>query len=437
MLRIESIEPGSYAAEMGLEAGDRLLSINGQPIDDVLDYHLNIAAARVQLEILRQDDEVWDFDLEKQAEEDIGIDVEHPQPRQCQNQCLFCFVHQLPKGLRRTLYIKDEDYRFSYLYGSYITLTNLNETDLERIIEHRLSPLYISVHAIEQSVRETLLGVVPPEIAPLLLRLTTAGIELHCQVVLCPGINDAEVLSQTIEFLAGLMPQVLSLAVVPVGLTEHRGNLPELKKVSRKDAQVCLEQILSYQRKYLAEKGKRFVFPADEIYLLAEQEIPPFDEYESFPQIENGVGMIAQFRQQALEVLLEAEPVSVKKVTLVTGSSFVNELQTFVDRLSLRTGVEFDIVAVKNVFFGEDITVAGLLTGRDLMQQLAGKDLGDALLIPDVMLKEAEPIFLDDLRVSDLQVQLQVPVITIESSPWGLLEGLEHLGGDPVEIVHC
>ncbi|MDA3904143.1 MAG: DUF512 domain-containing protein, partial [Desulfuromusa sp.] len=308
MIRIESVDSEGYAAEIGLLAGDRVLSINGHEIIDLVDYHLHIETDRLLLEVLRENDDLWELDLEKEPLEDIGLTVEHPQPHQCGNQCLFCFVHQLPKGLRRTLYIKDEDYRFSYLYGSYITLTNLNEIDLQRIIHDQLSPLYISVHATDHALREKLLGAKIPEIFPLLKRLVAAGIELHCQVVLCPGVNDGAALKQTIEDLSSLYPQVASLAVVPVGLTQYREKLPQLKKVTRQDATTCLKLIHQYQQDFLLHYDHRFVFPADEFYLLAEQPIPPFAEYEDYPQIENGVGMISQFRQQEEEVLLETEP---------------------------------------------------------------------------------------------------------------------------------
>jgi len=437
MLKIDSIEPGSYAAEMGLQDGDLLLSINDQEINDIIDYHLAIEAETLQLEVLHED-EIWELELEKEPEEDLGLAVEHPQPHQCGNQCLFCFVHQLPKGMRRTLYVKDEDYRFSYLYGSYITLTNLSDADMERIITRHLSPLYISVHAVDHPVREYLLGANVPDISELILRLTASGIELHCQVVLCPGINDGAVLDRTIDFLAGLMPQVKSLAVVPVGLTAHRKHLPALEKVTPEAASRCLEQIHQYQQKFLAEKGQRFVFPADEFYLLAGEEFPPASAYEEFPQIENGVGLIARFRQQGVEVLLEAEALEPGVVTLVSGRSFASELQTFAERLTLRTGVKLNVVAVDNDFFGSDITVAGLITGRDLITQLQGQELGDALLLPEVVLRDGEEVFLDDLSVADLRRELGLPVVVIESSPWGILEGLESLTGDDrIEIVHC
>ena len=435
MIKVESVESDSYAAELGLLAGDRLLSINGHEITDLVDYHLHIETNHILLEVLREDDELWELDLEKEAQEDLGLTVEHPQPLQCGNQCLFCFVHQLPKGMRRTLYIKDEDYRFSYLYGSYITLTNLDETDLQRIIRDKLSPLYISVHATDHNLREKLLGAKVPEILPLLKRLASAGIELHCQVVFCPGLNDGKALQQTIEDLWQLYPQVASLAVVPVGLTKYRKKLPQLKKMTQQDAIFCLEMIHQYQQKFLFEHSCRFIFPADEFYLLAGQKLPSFADYEDFPQLENGVGLIAQFRQQVTEVLLEAELLELDRVILVTGCLFQNELANFAENLSLQTGVKLDVIAIKNDFFGSDVTVAGLITGADLLSQLQGLSLGDGVLIPDVMLKDGGQLFLDDMRIEDISLSLQVPVIAVENSPWGILDGLELLGTGAVEII--
>jgi len=337
MLRVESVESGGYAAELGLLAGDRLLSINGHEITDLVDYHLYIGSERLVLTVLKEDDDLWELDLEKGVHEDLGIQVVHPQPRQCGNQCLFCFVHQLPKGMRKTLYIKDEDYRFSYLYGTYITLTNLSENDLQRIIRDKLSPLYISVHATDPLLREELLGVKVPEILPLLTRLTSAGIELHCQVVLCPGINDGAALKETIENLASFHPQLLSIAIVPVGLSQFRERLPQLKKVTAGEAISCLSLIHKYQQDFLLRYETRLVFPADEFYLLAEQQIPPYTDYEDFPQIENGVGLIAQFQHQAAEVLLEAESLELDKITIVTGQLFYDKLIEFAEQFSLQT----------------------------------------------------------------------------------------------------
>ncbi|SHI73917.1 putative radical SAM enzyme, TIGR03279 family [Malonomonas rubra DSM 5091] len=436
MLRIESVLPGSYAAEFGLDPGDQLLAINRQEIGDLIDYHQALKQEDLLLEVMRQDGELWELELEKAPEEDLGLQLEHPQPLQCGNQCVFCFVHQLPKGMRRSLYIKDEDYRFSYLYGSYITLSNLQEEDFQRIIAQQLSPLYISVHATDDELRSRLLGCQSPPILPLLKRLTDAGIELHTQVVVCPEWNDGDALDKTISDLAAFYPQIASLAVVPVGLTDHRNNLPQLRKLTSVEAGKLLFQIEQHQQKFLEEKGSRFVFVADEIYLQAGAEIPELSFYEDLSQIENGVGLIAQFRQQEAEVLLEIEPLPLQKVTLVTGTSFAGELRNFTERLEIRTGLELPVRVVENRFFGNQVTVTGLLTGADLLAQLGDYDLGDGVLLPEVMLKADEPVLLDDLSIDELGEKLGVPVIAVESSPWGILDGLEELASAG-SVIHC
>ncbi len=436
MLRVESVESGSYAAELGLLAGDRLLSINNHEITDIVDYHLHIGSKRLFLAVLRQDDDLWELELVKEEHEDFGIQVAHPQPRQCGNQCVFCFVHQLPKGMRQTLYIKDEDYRFSYLYGSYITLTNLSEADLQRIIRDQLSPLYISVHATDHLLREKLLGTKVPEILPLLRRLVSAGIELHCQVVLCPGINDGAALEQTIADLADFYPQLASVAIVPVGLTQFRKKLPQLKKVTADDAISSLSLIHKFQQEFLLRHETRFVFPADELYLLAGQQIPAYADYEDFPQIENGVGLIAQFQHQAAEVLLEAEVLELDKLTIITGVLFHDELVKFAEQFSLKTGVNLQVIAIENIFFGRDITVTGLVTGEDIVHQLKDLPLGDGLLIPDIMLKDGGELFLDDINIKKINDYLQVPVVVVESTPWGILDGAESMADNSVEIIH-
>ena len=426
----------SYAADLQLECGDYLLAINGQPIDDLIDYYLALEEEHLVVEVLRQDGERCAYDLRKAAEEDLGLELAHPDPQQCGNNCVFCFVHQLPKGLRRSLYIKDEDYRFSYLYGSYITLSNLQPGDIQRIVARQLSPLYISVHATDEQLRARLLGRPAPPILPILRQLTAGGIALHCPIVLCPGWNDGPALRESIEDLAALGPKIASLAIVPVGLTRHRQNLPDLRKLTPQEADELLELLARYQTRVRGEKGTRWVFAADEIYLQAGRDIPPLEAYEELPQLENGVGLIAQFRQQAEEVLLEAEPLPLRRVTLVTGTSFAAELDSFAARLELRTGLELPIVAAENRLFGSEVTVAGLLSGADLLAQLEGRELGDGLLLPDVMLKAGESLLLDSLPLETLESRLDCPVLSVESSPWGILEGLERLAGAGVEIVH-
>jgi putative radical SAM enzyme (TIGR03279 family) len=436
MLKIESVAPGSYADEIGIQVGDRILTINGQPIVDLLDYHLNIDQERLRIELLCANDELWDLDIEKDPLDDIGLEVEHPAPRTCGNKCQFCFVHQLPRGMRKSLYIKDEDYRFSYLYGSYITTANLSEADIERIIEKQLSPLYISVHATDERVRRELLKSEAPPIMPLIERLTANGISLHTQVVLCPGINDGQVLQQTIDDLAAFYPMVATLAVVPVGVTKFRDHLPTLKRFDKVSAAACLKLTHMNQQKLLGACGSRFVFAADELYLQAGESIPALDTYEDCAQIENGVGMVAQFRTQAEEVLLDAQPLKLKKVSIITGTSFFEELTSFCERLATRCGTQIDVIAIENNFFGRTVSVAGLATGQDIVAQLGGRDLGTALLLPEVMLRETEPVMLDDMNLDELSRSLNIQVIAIESSPWGLLDALDMLDLE-TEIVSC
>ncbi|MDT8421096.1 MAG: DUF512 domain-containing protein [Desulfuromonadales bacterium] len=437
MLRIEGLSPESVAGRAGLQAGDELISINGRKIVDILDYHLALDADLLELEVLRDGSERLRFALENEEHLDPGLLLQHPDPEHCGNNCLFCFVHQLPAGLRKTLYVKDEDYRFSYLYGSYVTLSNIDQVALRRIVDEQLSPLYVSVHATDDNLRAQLLGRQSLPILELLQHLTSAGIEIHSQIVICPGINDGSVLQRSIEALYQLAPGVRSLAIVPVGLTRFRKNLPVLRTLTRAEAAEIVALVTTYQRRFLAHGGTRFVFAADELYLQADHQFPQLEEYEDLWQLENGVGMIAQFRKEADDVLAEAEPLELDRVTVLTGYSFALELKKFVTQLSEATGVSIDMRPIRNRFFGEQVTVAGLLTGQDLLDQLSGEDLGSALLLPEVMLKDAGTLFLDDLSLNDIEATLQLPVIKIASSPWGLLDGLEDLAGGAPEVIRC
>ena len=436
MIAIERIEPGSFADEAGLCPDDLLVTINALPMNDLVDYYRALEEDHLVIEVFRQG-EILVVECEKFEGEEIGLEVAHPQPLQCGNQCLFCFVHQLPKGLRSSLYIKDEDYRFSYLYGSFITLTNVSEADLQRITAEKLSPLYISVHATDPRVRNHLLGCQVPALVPLLERLAAADIQMHCQIVLCPGINDGAVLQQTIDTLASLYPQVASIAVVPVGLTRYRQRLPALQVPSQTEAVHCLAQIDAYQRKFAEKLGTRLVYAADEMYQLAATSLPALDAYEDLPQLENGVGLVAQFCVEAEEVLLEAEPLDLAAAVVVTGQSFFAPMQGIAERLGLRTGVDIEVVAIDNDFFGASVTVAGLVTGIDLVNQLRGIIKGRPLLLPDVMLKADEERFLDDMHIDELRSALGVSVAVVDSSAWGLLEGLELVAQGPIDVIRC
>lgn len=428
MLAITAVQPDSVGAELELESGDQLLAINGKPVRDLLDYHLYVADENVLLEVRKADGTLWDLELEKDAEDHLGLEFEHPQPNQCGNNCVFCFVHQLPRGMRKSLYIKDEDFRFSFMYGAYVTLTNIGEKEIERILEQHLSPLYVSVHATDEAIRRQLIGrenILP--ILPLLQRLVAGGIQIHTQIVLCPEINDGACLERTIDDLTALRPGLLSLAIVPVGLTGHRRRLPQLRPFTQAEAAAVVEMLHQRQQCYLGETGSRFIFAADELYLQAKVEFPELDEYEELPQLENGVGLIPLFRGEAEAVLEEAGPLSLGPVSLITGVSAFAELEKFLQQLSEKTSVPMELHGIHNDFFGGQVTVTGLLTGTDILAQLQGRDLGEALLVPDVVLREGEDVFLDDMTLEQLQQGLGLPVIKIESNPWGVLEALEEL----------
>ncbi|HEX9874809.1 MAG TPA: DUF512 domain-containing protein [Deferrimonas sp.] len=427
MLEILAVEPGSIAEELELQAGDVLLAVNDKPLRDQIDFQVYTAVEDLVLEVRRKDGEMWELELEKDAFEPLGLHFEHPDPTQCGNNCIFCFVHQLPRGLRRTLYVKDEDYRFSYLYGSYVTLTNISDADMERIIEQRLSPLYVSVHATDEELRARLIGRQGPPVLDLLERLTAAGIEVHTQIVLCPGFNDGAQLERTIGDLYALHPGIRTLAVVPVGLTGYRERLPQLRPLDAAGAAAVLETLHRFQERYLAETGTRFVFAADELYLKAGVEFPPLEAYEELSQVENGVGLIPVFRADAVDVLLEARKLRAGAVSTFTGASASGELTRFAADLAAKTGVKIHLHTIRNDFFGGEVTVAGLIAGADLVAQLQGKELGEALLVPDVVLRDGEDVFLDDLTLPQVAQALGVAVIKIDSTPWGLLEGLEEL----------
>ncbi len=429
MIEIKSVDPEGIAAELELEPGDRLLAINGHPLRDLLDFEVYIGSEEILLEVEKAGGELWDLEIEKEAEDRLGLAFDHPEPTQCGNNCIFCFVHQLPRGLRRSLYLKDEDYRFSFLYGSYVTLTNIQEEDLQRIIEQHLSPLYVSVHATDEQLRTRLLGRQGPPVLQLLRRLCAAGIEIHAQVVLCPGINDGSALEKTVTDLYALHPGVRSLAIVPVGLTGYRQRLPELHPLGPSEAKKVLDQVHDWQKKFFQERGRRFVFAADELYLQSGIEFPPLAAYEDLPQIENGVGMIAVFRQEAAEVVVEAEKLPAISVSTFTGESAFAEVGRFVAELSGRTGVRIALHSVRNEFFAGHVTVAGLLSGKDIVRELRGKDLGDYLLVPEVMLREGEDVFLDDLTLQDLEFELVRSRSKNRQFPMGTAGGIGRTGG--------
>jgi putative radical SAM enzyme (TIGR03279 family) len=420
-LLIESVLAGSIAEEEGIEAGDRLVAIDGNPIRDLIDYHYWYDGDLSILDIQKPDGTVWECEVESSDAGPLGLVFEAPDPARCRNNCIFCFVHQLPKGLRPPLYVKDEDYRLSFLYGNYVTMANITKKEVERIKKLRLSPLYISVHATDPELRAALLGRTgAPPVLDLLKELADARIIMHTQVVLCPGVNDGAALEKTVADLAALHPHVASLAIVPVGLTVHRRKLPELVPITAGYAADFIAVWQPIAEQYAAEKGEPFLFLADEFFLKAAMPFPPISCYGDFPQLENGVGMIPLFRVEAAKVLRKARRLAFPRAVVVTGVSAFPEITAFLKKLSQKTGVEFRPVAVENRLFGPSVTVTGLVSGRDIIAAVGKPDPREVVIVPDVMLKEGEGLFLDDLSIPELERELGVSVLVSDSSPAGL-----------------
>lgn len=430
MLEIKAVIPGSIADELELESGDSLVSINGEAISDQIDYQLQTHGEEFVIDVVKKNGEVWELDFERDEDDPIGLEFSYPQPRQCSNNCQFCFVRQLPKGLRKSLYVRDDDYRFSYLYGAYITLTNLTEDDIGRIIKQKLTPLYVSVHATDVEKRSELLGSDLPAVIPILKRLIDGGIQLHTQIVLCPEHNDKQYLTQSIHELAVLYPGVLSLAVVPVGLTGHREKLPPLRIFTDTEAEEVLVSIHAEQKKFVDKHGTRFVFAADELYIKSKIDFPPLDDYEELALLENGVGLVPLFRRDSHDVLNEAGQFNGIKATVVTGVSAASELKSFIAKFNEKTGSLLQVKVIQNHFFSGDVTVTGLLAGSDIVEQLSGEDLGVALILPDVVCREGDEVLLDDMSLEQIADKLNVGIAKVPASPWGLLEFIECLVQD-------
>ncbi len=428
-LPIETVVPGSIAREMGVEAGDLLLAVNGHPLRDIIDYTYYCSGDdELLLLVSKPDHELWELEIQREPGQPLGLIFEAPKPSRCRNNCVFCFVSQLPRGLRRQLYVRDEDYRLSFLNGSYVTLADLKPSEFRRIVGQRLSPLYISVHCTNPQLREKLLGRtgIPP-ILEQLRRLAAARIDLHTQVVLCPGLNDGPELERTVADLSALHPAIRSLAVVPLGLTAHRANLPQLTPVDREYSRVFVSIWEPRARELNRRLGEPFLFLADEFYLKASLPFPPLRTYGDLPQIENGVGMVPLFLRDAARTVRSARKLADCRVTVVTGVSSFGFVSDFLKRLGEKTGVDIMTVAVVNRLFGDSVTVSGLVAGEDIIAELSGRETGEALLVPDVMLKEGEGIFLDDLSLEELGRRLHCRVAAFDPTPRGFYRAIRAL----------
>jgi len=417
---VDAVEPDSIGDELGIQPGDRLLSINGVRPRDLIDLQFLVTAEELTLEVQDPDGTLHVVELEKDADDGLGLafsEALFDGLKQCNNHCPFCFIDQQPPGHRRSLYFKDDDYRLSFLYGSYLTLTNLTAADWQRIEEQRLSPLFVSVHATEPELRSRLL--VNPRAALLMEQLEwfqQRQLQIHAQVVVCPGLNDGASLERTLTDLAGFAggdwPAVLSAAVVPVGLTRYRPEGDGLVPVDRACAQRVIAQVEPLQQRFQAELGSRFAWLSDEWYLMAGYPLPPLDNYEDLPQEGNGVGSIRAFLE-AMDEATAALPTALprpRRVSWVVGRLVAEALQPAVDRLNAVAGLELLLHGLPSPYWGQDQVVTGLLTGADLLEGLADRDLGEELLLPAVMLRQGDPVFLDDQRLEAIAAQLPVPV---------------------------
>ena len=421
---IKSVDPGSIADALELQPGDRLLSVNGNVIEDIFDYEYYVDSPSLTLLVEKPDGEQWELEVENDYQ-DLGITFENglmSDYKSCTNQCIFCFIDQMPPGMRDTLYFKDDDSRLSFLQGNYVTLTNMKDHDIQRIIEFKLAPINISVHTTNPKLRcEMLHNRFAGESLKKIDTLFEAGIPMNGQIVLCPGINDGKELDRTIRDLTKYIPCMESVSVVPVGLSKFRQGLYPLQAFDRESAQAALEIIEGWQKRIYQEHGIHFIHASDEFYILAE-ELPESGRYDGFPQLENGVGMLRLLDTEVQEALHmveeefegEAEP---ERISIATGLLAAPYLEKQADRIMKQyPQVEIKIFPIRNEFFGEQITVAGLITGQDLVKQLSGQDLGDRLLLPVCMFRSGEETFLDDMTREQVQNALQVPIHIVKSS---------------------
>ena len=411
-VEIIEVRPSSIAEELGITKGDKLITINGAGIKDILEYKYLTTDEFLEVEIEHKNGEVWIYEVEKEYDEDIGIIFEGiiDKPKSCHNKCIFCFIDQLPSGMRETLYFKDDDTRLSFLQGNFVTLTNLSEREIDRIIRYRISPINVSVHTTDPELRKMMLNNKNAgKLMDYLERLKEGGIEVKAQIVLCPGVNDGEQLTRTITDLSELYPELSCVAVVPAGITKHREGLYDLKEYDGESAAAVIEQVKELQGKFLSKLDTRFVFLSDEFFLISGRELPIYEEYEGFSQLENGVGLITLFNQE-LEASLEKIDGYNKKqrtVSIITGEYAAANLTRAAEKIESRVeGLKLSVFPIVNDFFGLGVKVAGLLTGKDIIDQLKGKAIGSEIFIPESMIKRDEKIFLDNVTVEQLEKEL-------------------------------
>lgn len=431
--KIIKIEPQSIAEEMDIEVGDSLLSINDKEVKDIIDYRFLMADDYVVVKIQKQNGEVWELEIEKEYDEKLGVEFESgilDSAKSCSNKCIFCFIDQLPKGMRETLYFKDDDSRLSFLQGNFVTLTNMSDDDIDRIIKYRISPINISVQTTDLELRKKMLNNrFAGNLIERMKKLSEAGIIMNCQVVLCPGINNEKVFSKTVEDLYEFYPYVKNIAGVPVGITSFREGLFEMKAYDAESAKIEIENIKPLQDKFIKEIGAPFVRLSDEFYVLSGIPIPKTEFYGEFEQFEDGIGMIRTFRDNIDMSLNKLDENIHKSFTMVTGVLAYEEIYKAAKVLMEKSsGLKINVIKVINKFFGEKITVAGLLTGSDILKCLKESESSDYIILPANMLKSDEDIFLDDVRVTDIERELNKKVLVCDYSGEDLVDIINKYG---------
>ncbi len=423
---IRAVNPGSIAQEMGIEQGDRLLAIDGQEIRDIFDYQYYIQDEYIEVLVEKHSGEEWLLEIDKEYEEDLGVEFENglmDDYRSCRNRCIFCFIDQMPKGMRDTLYFKDDDSRLSFLQGNYVTLTNTSEEDIDRIIRYHLSPINISFQTTDPELRCKMLhNRFAGEALKKVDRLYAGGIRMNGQIVLCKGVNDRGELNRSIRDLTKYIPQLESVSVVPVGLSKYREGLYPLEPFTKEDAREVIAMIHGWQEEIYALHGIHFIHASDEFYILAELPLPEASRYDGYLQLENGVGMVRLLKEEVKEMLTELQRSGFRlqkkrEVSLATGLLAFRYIQEMAEELMrMQSHLTVRVYPIRNDFFGELITVSGLLTGGDIQAQLMGKELGEELLLPQNVLRSGEDVFLDDMTVSELGNTLQVNINIVKSS---------------------
>ncbi len=414
---IEEVSKGSIAEEIGLEIGDILLSINRTPIKDILDYKYLISDDYIVIGIEKENGDIWEIEIEKDYDEDLGIAFANSlidKAKSCKNKCIFCFIDQLPENMRETLYFKDDDSRLSFLQGNFITLTNMSDEEINRIIDYRLSPINVSVHTTNPELRvEMLNNKNAGKVYEILKKFHEVGLVVNCQIVLVPDVNDGEELQRTLEDLSKLYPTVKSIAVVPIGITKYRENLKKVRPFNRELSDDFLNFIEDKQREYFENLGTRFVFASDEFYAITQRELPAIEEYEGFPQLENGVGLMKSLEDEVCIELNKIDNLEIghKRVIIATGTLaklFMEKIANMI--MNKFKNINITVVPIINNFFGETITVVGLVTAIDLIEQLKKYTGANEIILPRSMMKSDEEVFLDDLTIEDVRKSLNIPV---------------------------